>query len=241
VSANRVVAVIPARGGSKGLPRKNIRPLAGRPLIAYTIEAAQRAATVDRIIVSTDDDEIAEVAEAAGASVPFRRPADLSGDDATSETTLRHAVSWLDTHGDSPDIVVYLQSTDPFRSPNMIDDCVRALLRDATLDSAFVALETHKNYWRRSGDEWARLAADIPYGVPRQRREPLYREDTGLALATRASVIRSGRRLGDRCLVIPHDHPAAFVDIHTEFDLRLAELLICQLGLRPNEEPHRHV
>jgi CMP-N,N'-diacetyllegionaminic acid synthase len=230
-----VVAIILARGGSKGLVRKNIRRLNGRPLIAYTIEAARRAATVDRVIVSTDDSEIAAVAQAEGAEVPFRRPRELAADNTTSEAALKHAVEWLRDQNGMPAIVVYLQITDPFRTPRMIDQCVRALQDDPSVDSAFLALETHKNYWRKTKDGWRRLADDIPYGVPRQLKEPLYREDTGLALATRASVIMQGRRLGDRCVVIPHHHPAAFVDIHEEADLHIAEFLIERLGIRPNE------
>lgn len=242
-----VAAIILARGGSKGLSGKNIRLLDGRPLIAYTIEAARRAEAVHTVLVSTDDPAIAEVASAEGAEVPFLRPAGLSGDLATAEAALKHAVEWLIEAGRRPEMVVYLQVTDPFRSPTMIDSCVAALRQDRGLDSAFVALETHKNYWRRLGDNWVPLNGDMPYGVPRQRREPVYREDTGLALATRTEVILSGRRLGDRCLVIPHDHPGAFIDIHTELDLRLAEMLIRQFGVRPNEqyddtgESHAHV
>lgn len=232
-----VAAIILARGGSKGLPGKNIRPLAGRPLIAWTIEAARRARTVETVLVSTDDEAIAGVARAEGAEVPFLRPADLAGDLATSEVALQHAVEWLAGAGRKPSIVVYLQVTDPFRTPDMIDGCVDALRRDPELDSAFVALETHKNYWRKQGDTWVRLNADMPYGIPRQRREAIYREDTGVALATRVEVIEGGRRLGDRCLVIPHDHPGAFIDIHSELDLRLAEALIRDFGIRPNESP----
>jgi len=210
-------------------------------LIGYTIEAAKRAQTVSRVIVSTDDEEIAEVAEAEGAEVPFRRPAEFAEDASTVEATLQHAVQWLRDQGRMPSIVVYLQITDPFRSPAMIDRCVQTLLSDPGIDSAFMALVTHKNYWRQSRDGWERLAADIPYGVPRQEREPVYREDTGLALATRASVILRGQRLGERCIAIGHDHPAGFVDIHTEFDLRLAEAVIEQLGIHPNEDDQSNV
>ena len=236
-----VVAIILARGGSKGLPGKNVRLLRNRPLIAYTIEAARRAKTVGRVIVSTDDDEIAKVTIAEGAEVPFRRPPAAATDTSTSEAALQHAVEWLRDDEALPSIVVYLQATEPFRTPAMIDSCVEALWADPGVDSAFVALEAHKNYWRRTHGKWQRLAADIPYGLPRQQREALYREDTGLALATRASVILQGKRIGETCTVIPHSHPAAFIDIHTEFDLRLAELLIEQLGIRPNEDYQAHV
>jgi CMP-N-acetylneuraminic acid synthetase len=123
----------------------------------------------------------------------------------------------------------------------MIDACVDVLLTDPAVDSAFVALETHKNYWRRRGDRWVRLADDIPYGTPRQSKEALYREDTGLALATRAAVVLAGARLGPRCVVLPHSHPAEFIDIHSELDLQVAEFLITQLGIHPNQDGDEHV
>lgn len=226
-NSQNVVAILLARGGSKGLPRKNILPLAGKPLLAYSIEAAKSSRYVTRVIVSTDDDEIASVAHELGAEVPFVRPDDLADDFATSEVALKHAVEWLrDNEGYETDIVVYLQITDLFRTPLMIDQCVEALLTDPDLDSAFMGHIEHKNFWRQQGDAFVRLANDMPYGVPRQQKEPLYREDTGTACATRASVVLSGRRLGDRSKVIPYEQNIHFIDIHTEFDLWLAEMLV---------------
>ena len=227
LSSQNVVAILLARGGSKGLPRKNILPLAGKPLLAYSIEAANRSRHVNRVIVSTDDEEIASVAREYGAEVPFLRPAKLADDLATSEVALKHAVEWLrDNEGYETDIVVYLQVTDLYRTPAMIDQCVEALLTAPQLDSAFMGHIEHKNFWRQQGDAFVRLADDIPYGVPRQEKEPLFREDTGTACATRASVVLSGRRLGERCKVIPYEQDIHFIDIHTEFDFWLAEMLI---------------
>lgn len=109
-----IVAIIPARGGSKRIPRKNIRPFAGRPMIAHSIGAARDSGLFDRIIVSTDDDEIAQVALAHGAEVPFARPADLSNDYATSIAVIAHAVEWLAASGQNPEIVCCLYATAPF-------------------------------------------------------------------------------------------------------------------------------
>ena len=222
----RVVAIIPARGGSKGLPGKNVRVLAGKPLIAYSIEAAKASPYVDRVVVSTDDPQIADVAKHWGAEVPFLRPPELAQDLTPTEPVLQHALEWLESHdGYAAEIVVFLQPTDIFRKRAMIDGVVQALLDDPAVDSAFVAYPTHKNFWRKHGTGYVRLIPDLAYG-PRQTREPLYREDTGLACATRASVIKQGKRLGDRVVILPNKDDASAIDIHTEFDFWLAERVL---------------
>ncbi len=232
---HNVVAIIPARGGSRGLPRKNIRLLAGKPLIAYSIEAAEASPMVDRVLVSTDDAEIAEVARQWGAEVPFLRPAELAQDHTPTEPVLQHAVEWLEQVDHyRVDIVVYLQPTDIFRKRTMIDEAVRRLLNDPELDTAFVAYSTHKNFWRQVEGRYVRLAPDIKPG-PRQTREPVYREDTGLACASRGAVIKAGRRIGDRVAVIPTDDDLSSIDIHTEFDLWLAEQVLTEGGRLVND------
>ncbi|HJN42778.1 MAG TPA: acylneuraminate cytidylyltransferase family protein [Vicinamibacterales bacterium] len=232
---HNVVAIIPARGGSRGLPRKNIRLLAGKPLIAYSIEAAKASPMVDRTLVSTDDAEIAEVARQWGAEVPFLRPAELAQDHTPTEPVLQHAVEWLEQIDHyRVDIVVYLQPTDIFRKRTMIDEAVRRLLNDPELDTAFVAYSTHKNFWRKVEGRYVRLAPDIKPG-PRQTREPVYREDTGLACASRGAVIKAGRRIGDRVAVIPTDDDLSSIDIHTEFDLWLAEQVLTEGGRQVND------
>ncbi len=221
-----VVAIIPARGGSKGLPRKNIRPLLGKPLIAYTIEAARQCPLVDRVVVSTDDPEIAAVAAQWGAEVPFLRPAELATDEATTESVLKHAVEWLDARGCPIDIVVFLQPTDLFRKRWMIEDAVRALLEDPALESAFVATLDHKNYW---GQVDGRYVPVSHRGYqPRQQKPPVYREDTGLACATRAAIVKQGRRIGDRVHLLVNRDQTSFIDIHGEFDLWLAERVLAE-------------
>lgn len=226
MSRARVVAVIPARGGSKGLPGKNVRPLAGKPLIAYSVEAAKGCRLIDRVLVSTDDAAIAAAAKAAGAEVPFMRPAELAQDLTPTEPVLQHALEWLEREeGYRADILVFLQVTDIFRKRAMLERVVQALLDDPAVDSAFVAHPTHKNFWRKNGAGFVRLAGDLAYG-PRQTREPVYREDTGLACATRAAVIKQGRRLGERVAIVPNDDEVSGIDIHTEFDFWLAEQVI---------------
>jgi CMP-N,N'-diacetyllegionaminic acid synthase len=224
----RVIAIIPARGGSKGLPKKNVRLLAGRPLIAHTIQHALDSGVCDAVLVSTEDEEIAEIARRFGAQVPFLRPADLAQDSTPTEPVLQHALVTYETHaGQTFDIAVFLQPTDIFRPDGVIRECVEKLAGDETLDSAFAAYKTHKNFWRRTPGGWTRLAADLAYG-PRQGREPLYREDTGIACATRASFVRAGRRVGDRIELVPNDDPRTFIDIHDEFDMWLAEKVLTE-------------
>ena len=228
VSGQRVVAIIPARGGSKGLPGKHLRPLAGRPVLAYAVEPAVASPLIDRVIVTTDSAEIADAARALGAEAPFLRPADLADDAATTEAALQHAVLWLDEHEKyHTDIVVFLTCTAVFREPDWLDEAVRRLLARPELDTVFVGLRTHKNFWRRVGPDWVRLAADIPYGS-RQRREPLLREETPTACATRADLIRAGRRVGPRVDIIETDDDRVMLDLHSDFDLWLAEQVLVE-------------
>jgi CMP-N-acetylneuraminic acid synthetase len=148
---------------------------------------------------------------------------------------LQHAVEWLEQVDHyRVDIVVYLQPTDIFRKRTMIDEAVRRLLNDPELDTAFVAYSTHKNFWRQVEGRYVRLAPDIKPG-PRQTREPVYREDTGLACASRGAVIKAGRRIGDRVAVIPTDDDLSSIDIHTEFDLWLAEQVLTEGGRLVND------
>ena len=228
MSDTRVVAIIPARGGSKGLPGKHLKQLAGKPVLAYAVEPAVASPLVNRVIVTTDSDQIAAAARALGAEVPFLRPADLAGDEATTESALQHAVNWLDQHeGYHADIVVFLTCTALFREPAWIDEAVRRLLARPELDTVFVGLKTHKNFWRRVGGEWVRLAGDIPYGS-RQTREALYREETPTACATRADLIRAGRRVGPKVDIIETDDDRVMLDLHSDFDFWLAEQVLVQ-------------
>jgi N-acylneuraminate cytidylyltransferase len=227
VSDKRVIAIIPARGGSKGLPGKHLRLLAGKPLLAYGIEPALASPFVHRVIVTTDSADIAEAARALGAEAPFLRPATLADDQATTEAALQHAVRWLDDHGDRADIVVFLTCTAVFRQTGWIDEAVRRLVTNPDLEPVFVGLKTYKNFWRRVGNDWVRLAPDIPSGS-RQTREPLYREETPTACATRADLVRAGRRIGSRVDIIPTDDDRVMLDVHSEFDFWLAEKVLVE-------------
>lgn len=222
-----IVAIIGARGGSKSLVKKNIRQLAGKPLLAWTIEAARNCSLIDRVIVSTDDDEIAGIAGACGAEVPFRRPAELAGDDVPSISFLQHAVEWLESKDNyRVDIVVYLQVTDVFRKRYMLEETIGRLLANPSLDTVFVGYPTHKNFWKKDAGGYRRM--DELEDKVRQLKEPVFREDTGLACASRVNVIKSGRRIGDRVDIVPNPDFCSSIDIHDEFNLWLAEKIVTE-------------
>ena len=221
---SNIVALIPARGGSKGLAKKNILPLAKKPLIAYTIDVAKASKYINRVVVVTDNDEIASAAKKCGAETPFRLPAELAADFATTEGSLKYAVDWLEENENyKPDIVVFFQATDFFKRVAWVDETIETLLRDPDFDSAFIGCKTHKNYWQRSGGAYERTTPFTGYG-PRQKKDPVFREDTGLGCATRSYVIKESRRLGDKVKLLEKEYD--FFDIHNEFDFWLVEQII---------------
>jgi N-acylneuraminate cytidylyltransferase len=169
----RVLGVIPARGGSKGLPRKNVLPLAGRPLIAWTIACAKAATSLTRIIVSTDDAEIAAVSRAARADVPFMRPAELATDTATSMDMLRHALGAVESAGDAPyDAVCLLQPTSPFRHPTDIDGAI-ALIQAAGSSSVIsVSPLEHPLAWTVLLGANGELRLPLLKGIPGMEPNP---------------------------------------------------------------------
>lgn len=221
----KVIAIIPARGGSKGLPGKNVRPIGGKPLIAHSVHHAVESGVCDRVLVTTDDAEIKAAAEAAGAWCPFLRSGTLAQDLTPTEPVLTDALEKAEAiDGVTYDIVVFLQPTDIFREPAWIAECVNRLRADDTLETVFVANKTHKNFWARNdGGEWQRVFDWMAIYGPRQTRKPLFREDTGLASAIRSSLIREGRRTGMKVDILEIDSTAAGIDIHDAFDFYLAE------------------
>lgn len=143
MSERKVLGIILARGGSKGIPRKNIKLLCGRPLITYTIDAALKAGTIDRLVVSTDDAEIADIAREAGAEVPFLRPAEYATDRSSCIQAIHHAMDFLlQNEGYFPDVIAFLPPTSPLRTSEQIDDAVR-LLWSSGFDSVVTIYPTH--------------------------------------------------------------------------------------------------
>jgi CMP-N,N'-diacetyllegionaminic acid synthase len=225
------IAIIMARGGSKGLPRKNVKLLAGKPLIAYTIEHAIASGVCDEVIVTTEDEEIAEIAKKYGAKVPFKRPAELADDVTPPEPVIKHALLEFEKISQKNfDIVVYLQATDLFRSPQMITDCVNRLKDDPSVDTVFSAYKTHKHYWREKDDGNYERLTELTYEARQSRgKKSTYREDQGIASAFRSTLLKEqNRRVGDKVAIITNDDFRSSIDIHNEFDFWLAETVFTQ-------------
>ena len=196
-----ILALIPARGGSKGIPRKNIRNFAGYPLIAWSIAAAKQSQLVTRVIVSTDDEEIASVAREFGAETPFIRPAKFAEDNTTDLPVFEHTLGWLaENENFHPEIVVQLRPTSPIRPRGLIDDAIRILQKHADADSVrgvVVAGQNPHKMWRISGNHGPmKNLLDVPgieepYNAPRQILPPIYWQ-TGHIDAIRAETITKG-------------------------------------------------
>jgi CMP-N-acetylneuraminic acid synthetase len=171
--AGGVLALIPARGGSKGVPRKNVRPLAGRPLVAYAADAARASGVVDRIVLSTDDEEIAAVGRACGVDVPFMRPPAIGADDTPMLAVVEHAVAALAAAGWAPEVVVLLQPTSPLRRPEHVRAAV-TMLRETGADSVVSVVELPRHlspdYVMRI-DQGGRLVPFLPEGARIARRQ----------------------------------------------------------------------
>lgn len=189
----RLLAVIPARGGSKGIPRKNIRDLAGLPLIAYSIKAGQAASSVDRLIVSTEDDEIAAVSSRYGAEV-IKRPKSLARDDAPTRPVLEHAVDCLARTGYRPDAVLTLQPTSPLRTARHIDEAVAIFESDPTADSLVSCVRVPHIFHPNSVMKRAADGSLVPFipGPPitrRQDKEPVYARNGAAIYITRVDRV----------------------------------------------------
>lgn len=215
-----VVALIPARGGSKGIPRKNVVPFLGRPLITYTIEQSLAAEHVDGTVVSTDDDEIATVSESVGADV-IERPAELARDESPTEDAMLHSVEVLEARGREPDVVVLLQCTSPLRGENDIDGAVE-LVVDGRYDSALSVCEDHSFYWRNEGGEGVPVNYDPRDRKRRQDMETQYRENGSIYVTEidllRQTACRLGGDVGLYVMPKPFGH-----EIDTPEDLRVVE------------------
>jgi len=230
-----ILAVIPARGGSKGIPRKNIKNFAGYPLIAYSIQAALNSKYVTRTIVSTDDEEIAAIARQYGAEAPFLRPSDLARDRTTDLPVFEHALKWLeDNEGYKPDIVVQLRPTSPIRPTDCVDGAVRILVEHTDADCVRGVVPAAQNpfkMWRFNGYDKPMnplLAVEgiaEPYNAPRQILPPAYWQ-TGHIDAIRTSTISRKRSLtGDVVYPLVID-PRYTVDIDTLADWTKYESLV---------------
>jgi len=225
-----VFGVIPARGGSKGLPGKNLRALGRLSLIGHAVASARESATLTRFIVSTDSPAIADEARRHGAEVPFIRPAALATDQAGMVPVLQHAVRWLESSaGVRPDLVVTLQPTSPFRTGQDIDRTVSKLLATGADSAQTVVEASYHPFFMKTleGDRTIPLFADGHKYVRRQDAAPVY-QPSGAVYVTRLPVLMDqGHVLGDDNRAVVVDFEAA-VNIDTEWDFLLAELVLAR-------------
>lgn len=246
VNRREVLAIIPARAGSKSIPRKNIRNFAGFPLIAWSIAAAQQAKCVSRTIVSTDDSEIAAVAGKFGAETPFLRPKKFAKDDTADLPVFVHGLQWLKEHeGYEPDVVVQLRPTSPVRPPDLVDTAVDILLshpRASSVRGVVAAGQNPYKMWRVKDEKSPmKNLLDVrgiaePYNAPRQKLPQVFWQ-TGHIDAIRTGTIHAGSMSGKRVFPLIID-PHYSVDLDTEFDWSRAEWLVDYLTL-PFVKPHK--
>jgi CMP-N-acetylneuraminic acid synthetase len=227
-NGSETLCLIIARGGSKGLPNKNLLDLMGKPLIAWPIIYALKSSRITDVVVSTDSEEIAKVAREFGAKVPFIRPSDLSGDMATTESVLQHGLEYMEKlENKTYEYCVFLTATDIFRPTGIIEEGLEVLQNDATVDSFFIGQKTTKNYWEEDPNgQWIRIREWMREYGSRQVRKHIIREDTGLGCVTRAKFWRNGRRIGDKVFIKVIDDSFSSIDIHSFEDLALANFAL---------------
>lgn len=233
-----------ARGGSKGIPRKNIVSCGGEPLIAYTIQAAKHSSAITRLIVSTDDEEIARVAREYGAEVPFMRPAEIAEDTTLDIPVVEHALAWLkENEGYVPDIIVHLRPTTPLKKSSDIDKGVALLLEHPEAQSSrsvcspiYTAFKMYKYDEAASPFLEPLLKGDFPetfaefpepYNMPRQKLPPVWRH-SGYVDVIRRSTIEAGSISGTKIIPLFFD-AWRDIDIDNPLDLMRAEQVISEL------------
>lgn len=232
IENRKVLAVIPARGGSKGIPHKNIALLAGKPLINYSIEGALACKYIDSVVVSTDDDEIAKVAEKCGARVPFRRPKEISDDNAKTADAVEHAIVWLENYGEKFDIVVLLQPTQPCRTVEDINRALETFVQRGG-DGGLVSvspIRDHPILIRKLNEENGTLIPLLHQKstVRRQDFDKYYRVDGSIYINWRDDY-KNKVSLNDNLLAFVQKN-SQIIDVDTYEDLKLAEWWISQIN-----------
>ncbi len=238
INNKKVLALIPARGGSKSIPKKNIFPLAGKPLTAYSIESAKDSQYIDRIIVSTDYKEIARIAKKFGAEVPFLRPAKFARDTTPDFPVFKHCLDWLKKKENYlPEIIVHLRPTGPLRTGAEIDEAIDLFEKYPDADSLRSVEEPSKppyKMWKPEG-AWIRpFIEDFPHlkdfhTAARQLLPKVYQTTADIGLCRLRTIEEKRSIIGDNVLFYLLKRPT--VDIDNRFDFEIAEFLIKKLSL----------
>ena len=223
----QVVAIIPVRGSDPEVEHGRMVTIGDKALLAHTIEAAHASSHISRVLVSTDDDEVARLAREHGAEAPFLRPKELSAPGVPLTRVLQYTLAWLEERdGYRADLVVLLEITHPLRPEGLIDRTIEALSAEH-LDSVFAAREERHEFW--TFDAQGKLQRVQPREeMPRQVLQPLYKEMGGMVTVARAELVRAGRRLGDRVGLVPVRDLSSLIDLHDDDGLKLAKALLEQ-------------
>lgn len=226
----KVLGLIPARGGSKGIPHKNIRHLCGKPLLAYTAEAALGAGRLSRLILSTDDEQIAEVGRHCGLDSPFIRPAELAEDDTPMLSVVQHAIRWMENRGECFDAVCLLQPTNPLRRPEDVDACIE-LLETSDAHAVVTVLPVpseynpHWVYFQREDGTLRLSTGEMNPISRRQALPPAFHREGSVYVTRRSVVIDQNSLYGERVIGYPLQ-PNRSVNIDTPEDWKRAEALL---------------
>jgi len=223
-----IFCIIPARGGSKGVPHKNIAPFMGQPLISHSIKYALESKLVDRVFVSTDDDQISKISSDNGAEV-IPRPADIAGDTATTESAILHAIKWWHEHNLSPDIIVLLQATSPLRPGGSLDLALE-IFQSGSFDSLLSISPTHRFFWKVDGHK---AVAEYDF-MNRPRRQDMtetdirYVENGSVYIFSFDHFKQTGNRLGGKIgyTIFPEEFSP---EIDTSSDFTLLEEIAANL------------
>ncbi len=219
----KVICIIPARAGSKGIKLKNLRKVNNKPLVYFPIKAALKSKVCDKVFVSTDSLKIAKIARKYGADVPFLRKKKFAKDFTTTEQTLKNAlIEYEKYYKTKYDICVFLTCTNIFRKINWIKDAVNTLKKNSKYESAFSVHRIYKHFWHLNNNKLSKVAKWMNNYTSRQISPKLFREDTGLASASRSYLWRQGKRIGKKVKIIVNDDSFTGIDIHDEKDLQLA-------------------
>lgn len=242
-----ILALIPARGGSKGIPRKNLLVLAGKPLLSYSIDQAHQSRYITRTIVSTDDAEIAAVARRCGAEVPFFRPAEFAQDLSPDYDVFRHALEWLFINeGYTCEMVVHLRPPGPVRRVELIDQAIESLLAHPEADSLrsiAPPVQTPYKMWRIENGRLRPLlqlpGVEEPYCMPRQMLPEIYWQNGYIDIVRARTILEQGKMCGNVILPFLIDEP--ILEIDYEENIPAVEQAILQMRQGHGAEPERKV
>ena len=222
----KIPCILIARKNSKEIKNKNRLIIDGKPLIEYSINYLKKSKFVDDIIVSTDDNKIAQISKRKKCFTIFPRPKKLCTDSASTEVVLKHALQIYEKKYGQTEITSFIQTTEFFKPQKLLDNCIETLIKNKKIDSCFVAYKQHKNFWIEKKGYLFRISPFKERYKPRQQKNTIYREDTGLGLATKSKFIRMGERIGKKVKCVPYSNPLFSLDINTHEDLKLIKKIL---------------